>query len=138
MNTNKCFLCNHEADINEDPIDLYNVECITCGKYRITWEATEDKIPECKKTYILSGLSRAASDKNSSIFINTENFDELISSSIIPDNPIEMIDRILIHIAENTPTFAKAYEFKDTDYTIAYVKNEERQALSSSKFNAII
>jgi len=88
MEKENCFLCTNRAKITPEPNrDVYFVECETCGKYYITRDATTDMTPNNPSNYILSGLIRNASSKDTILAIDSENYDELINSAIIPENP---------------------------------------------------
>jgi hypothetical protein len=126
MGHENCFLCSNPAQI-QDKSDggVYSVDCQTCGRYRISWEATEDKTPSNPKNYILSGLTRMATSKGTILAIHTDNYDELINSANVPKNPLDMIDRILIYMSENAKTFNEVIKIEPLIYPIAFSKNKE-------------
>ncbi len=122
-----CFICGNQAIANQfsDKI-AYNVSCHTCGRYNITEEAADDMPSFIKnKHYILSGLTREATSRGNYLNIDSKNYEEIIDSAIVPNNPMEAIDRIILYLVKEEKTYNAVVLLDPLYYPIAYAKNEE-------------
>lgn len=100
-----------------------HIECKVCGEYNIL-ASLAGKIAKSdfKDRYILSAALR---DKNKrGIDVNIEKTEDLISSVIPPDGPLDSIDRILIYIHDTTSSADEYVALDlDYDYPLAFAKN---------------
>jgi hypothetical protein len=94
-----CYLCGHEAqriNIPSNPL-LHGIECPICGRYIITSHVLMVKLASVpEKKYLLSALTRQASDAGKPLTINTENFDSLIESISYPLSPLKKMNDALL------------------------------------------
>lgn len=127
MAQEKCFLCTTEAKIltSDDNTDNRIVKCSICGDYIISKDAIVAMHPNQPNKHILSGLSRRSNIKETKLFISSENFEELINSTPVPSDPIEMINLILLYMYQNAKSLAQPIELLPSDYPIVYAKNAE-------------
>jgi hypothetical protein len=120
-----------KADMNPKiPID-----CGRCGKYKIDsklYHATKDSPSILSrlgnnykgKEYILSGVTRNASERRNSIEITYENIAYLIDSAPNPNTPLEVLDRILVYVAEKAKDFKSYVEINPLyDYPLFYARS---------------
>ena len=126
----KCPICNIVLPSRGfDPSfgDNYHITCPACGKYVIS--RTMAKLLEVNDDYkkyirLLSGATRQMSEKDIIVKLTSTNFSEIIESISVPKNPIDAIDRILIHFQNKAETYDSIIQVNETDYPIAFSKND--------------
>lgn len=102
MTSQECVICARRASITHHLKDLNRtVNCETCGQYDI--EGILVDLPQdfqnYEHKYVLSALTRQASDSGRSLVITTENIKELFDSTTIP--PIhEKMDWALLYMSK--------------------------------------
>lgn len=124
----KCPMCGNELSNKRYKIedDIATKKCEPCGEYKISLmaERTLQYSPEYEKDkYILSALSREATENGREIVFTTENIQDYIDSAPIPDGPLEAIDRIILYVYRKSETAGSYISLKPEDYPIAYAKN---------------
>jgi nucleoside 2-deoxyribosyltransferase len=72
-------------------------------------------------SYIYSGAIREHYEQG--IILLVEDLEELIDSVVVPKNPLESIDRILLYILRKINSADEGIELQQTDRSIAYAKN---------------
>ena len=128
----KCPICGSELSNKGYMIgymidgDKTTKKCEPCGEYKISLmaERTLQYSPEYEKDkYILSALSREATENGREIVFTTENIQNYIDSAPIPDGPLEAIDRIILYVYRKSETADSYISLKPEDHPIACAKN---------------
>ena len=108
--------------------NIHSINCKICGKYRIDLQ----DILSIKgndyddKRYILSGITRYNSEKNTLLDFNLEKEEEYLYSSLIPKNPYDSFDKILFYISNKADHAGDFVPIRSGfDYPIAFAKNED-------------
>ncbi|MBI2165693.1 MAG: hypothetical protein HYU29_04750 [Chloroflexi bacterium] len=123
----KCPLSGHPAEI----IPLENslarrVKCPACGTYDIDDMIAAD-LQDLSgkwhdKRYLLSALTRRATEKRQRRTISYQLFDSIAP----PEGPQEILDRVLLYISERASSFSSPVRLNpDTDYPIAVARNPQ-------------
>ncbi len=97
------------------------INCAVCGEYRLSERLAQDLYYALPDSYIYSAIIREHFERGIELWV--ENLRELKESVVIPKNPLECIDRILLYIMNKTTSADEVVQFKETDYPIAYAKN---------------
>jgi hypothetical protein len=129
MNSNQCYICKKQANIQQKgrqfDNDLYSVDCQICGNYLISREASlslSTDIPN-DNIYILSAVTRLASERGLPLRILTNNLKELVDTAPVPDGPLEMVDQILLYVSQKIKRYNELVEFKQNDYPICFARS---------------
>jgi len=99
------------------------IKCALCGEYRLSERLAQDLHYALPDSYLYSAIIREHYEQG--IILWVENLEELKDSVVIPKNPLESIDRLLLYVMSKTKAASEIIQFKDTDYPIAYAKNTE-------------
>lgn len=127
----ECPLCSERQLVarNDFKTEVYYVECPNCGSYEVSEEAV-DLLTEGPKylaldsrKYLLSGLTRAASDRGQNLKILTTNIEELIASATPPRGPLEAVDRVLKLFDDGQPTWGDFISHSAKDYPLVYARS---------------
>ena len=122
----KCPICGKEITTDSIGFLTIDVNCETCGDYRIAPEAIsalQNSPKYNSKKYILSAVLREANENGRKIRVSTKNIQEILDSASIPDGPWETIDRILLYVYRKGETAAFYVPFTGKDYPIVYAKD---------------
>ncbi|MBN1351434.1 hypothetical protein JXJ21_18600, partial [candidate division KSB1 bacterium] len=86
METQNCYLCDSPAECHNalGYIHMPQVKCNSCGSYKISFDASLQLEKIQDQRYILSGITRRATEKNTILTISTENLNELLNTAPIP------------------------------------------------------
>lgn len=126
----QCPLCDRDAThtpIWAEPSST-DVKCDVCRSFRISdgaiAEVQQIQGPYAERRYLLSGLTRRRSDSGSRVTITTENLPQLFDGLTPPETPQDVLDQLLVHLADNATTFfqAKAID-PNLDYPIARARS---------------
>lgn len=125
-----CPLCNNSnIRFQENPnTEITNVSCPSCGNYMITREAIEDE-PEKKvlqNKYLLSGLTRTASEKETFMLLKSLELETLVEEAIVskPDQ-FEAYNIILNYVKRKSAETGELVKLTNFDYPLIYAKNGE-------------
>ena len=118
-----CYICNKEIQ----PFDWtpgYVANCDYCGKYKPS-ERLLQRLGEypLQDRYLYSAAIRELYEQ-SGRDVWVEDLAVLLASVSIPTNPIEQIDRLLLHIAKNTTSLDAGVLYDYPLYPIAYAKSD--------------
>lgn len=121
--SNQCYICKNQVpEFNWNRSEPgARIKCELCGEYRLSERLAQDLHYNLPDNYIYSGILREHFEQG--IILWVESLEELRDSVVIPQNPIECIDRILLYIMSKVDSSDKGIEFKPTDYSICYSKN---------------
>jgi nucleoside 2-deoxyribosyltransferase len=122
----KCLICK-----NEVPPYSWNssepgarIRCELCGEYRISERlATEIFNLILRDGHIYSGAIRENFEEGIILWI--EDLRQLTDTVIVPKNPLESIDKILLHILRKAESAESGVELKQTDRSIAYARTPQ-------------
>ena len=91
----------------------------------ITVSLAASRMLQRSDDFVLSGVLRQQAENRTTISLSTSNIEALIKSALIPKDPIEAIDRILLQVFKGTDSADKPFQFVfENDYPIAYARNE--------------
>ncbi|MFC2035837.1 hypothetical protein ACFLUJ_06935 [Chloroflexota bacterium] len=97
-----CYLCELESVEPTHPnMNYYQVECPICGLYLISHIVVRTILPQyADRKYLLTALTRQASDADNYLRITTENISSLLESIPSLSSPLENINRALIFVSQ--------------------------------------
>ena len=113
------------------------VRCKTCGEFQIARSVVDDGVRNVQYladppqkvgnlVYILSGLTRQASDNGNPIWIMESNISQLLQSVAIPATPLENMDKALLYISERQQKADDEPQvFYENDYPCAFAKDPD-------------
>ena len=127
MPTN-CLICqksiqHYDLDFGRDSKPI---NCPLCGMYRIS-ESLVQKLDNVAPQYLANKYLYSAAIRENfekCVIFWVEDFEMLLDSVVIPQTPIEKIDRLLLYISKKTKLFDIGIEYKPTMFPITYAKNE--------------
>lgn len=142
----ECIFCGQHLEKTLPSGDNYTFICHNCGRYKMTHTALED-IPNSMKNFknkkhLISGYLREMSELGlSTEMISSYNYNNLLSSSLIPKNAIEKLNKFLLYFHRKTEFLYQEIEIDPSQPAIAYAINEEEfwhmiDALSSLDYIA--
>jgi hypothetical protein len=100
------------------------IKCELCGEYRLSERLAQDIYSyPLLDSHIYSGAIREHYEQG--IVLWVEDLKELRDSVVVPKNPLESIDRILLYVLRKIKSADDGVEFKQTDRPVAYAKNPE-------------
>ena len=104
------------------------IDCPVCGKYRISERAAMDAFQGgLHNRHLYSGAVRELNARG--VEVKIQSFDSLLDSVVVPEGPLERIDKILLYVHRNMDSDdAWVTLISDSDYSVAYAK-------TSSHFN---
>jgi hypothetical protein len=108
--------------------DTNYVRCAQCGSYRISGTAEATLRIYKAQLYKLSGVLRNASENGHELEVRSDNIDELISRAPATFSISNLIDRILLLVADRTmgaETFRKAILLYAEDFPLFNFKSAE-------------
>lgn len=118
-----CFICRKEIK----PFDWspgYVIDCKFCGNYKPSEKLLRLVVDRpVNNRHIYSGAIRELYEE-SGREVWVENLDILLASVVVPKNPMEKIDRILLHIAKNSMTVDTGVPYDFSLFPIAYAQTE--------------
>lgn len=120
-----CPICGRSVEGSErsKSRDMHHVDCSVCGWYSITEEAVGEleHNPEYQgKKYLLSGVIRSASDRTSRLEILSYDLPDLLDAANPPQNPLEAVDDILLHVLNHIEAAHEAVPLRGTEYSVVY------------------
>ena len=130
----KCLIC-------ETPIPPYEwvawgtqpIDCPVCGKYRISERAAMAVLHDgLRSRHLYSGAVREFNERGLEVII--EDFERLLDSVVVPNGPVERIDRILLYVFKHMETDdAEVTLDYERDYSVAYARNPGEFAFLAEK-----
>jgi hypothetical protein len=127
----KCIFCDSSIDEFHESsmLDVFELYCPNCGKYKITNEAQHD-LPKLLKTkysnekYKISGVLLEMQElKFPMETITRENFERIYYSLPTPNTLSEKLDKILMYIFRRTNYFGQEVICEQDRYSIGYAKD---------------
>lgn len=126
----RCPLCDSSDARRLGPVesrDAVALECHTCGRYAMDVLAPGSLDGDFKpKRYLLSAATRSASEAKRPVTVSAETSEQLAASVTRPSTLIEMVNRLLLFLADRAPDFWSAgpYNLK-TDYPLLVLKGPQ-------------
>ena len=122
--TAACPLCMTEGSSTRVMNDLYRITCAVCGEYDITGsiEASlgRDGIYEGKRA-ALSALARRATEQGARLFLVSSEMDQILAGAPGPRIPTDVIDDVLLRLADRTHAYGVAARLPATDYAVFFL-----------------
>ncbi|MBI3920883.1 MAG: hypothetical protein HY318_05635 [Armatimonadetes bacterium] len=130
MNNEPCPICDRavEAVSYIGDRDSYRMGCAACGTYVISMEARDDLPGTLTKEqkYVLSGVVRDASEQGNELTVLNSNVQQILDSATIPHDPLEAMDRVLMHVQRHASTAAtQVIITSSADYPLAFARGPE-------------
>lgn len=121
--SSKCFICKNSVPAYSwhNPEPGARIKCDVCGEYRLAERLATNLLYGVPDSYLYSAIIREHYEQG--IILWVENLEELKDSVVIPKNPLQSIDRILLYVMNKTNSADEVIPFKETVYPIAYAKN---------------
>lgn len=124
----KCILCSLDAPImGLGPLNSqYRYVCPNCGTFRVSDVFndrdvdTHGKLPK----YILSGYAREQSDSGHEALFTTESAFAILDNPLIPQSPVEKMDKLLLWYYRQSDYFGKYIKLSDSP-AICYAINKQ-------------
>lgn len=122
-----CFLCDGKLPAFQWTPG-YVVNCLRCGKYE-PHEAVLRSLHEfaqthSEKKHFYAGAVREIYEATGRV-VKVNDLEALLDSVVPPSDPIESLDRLILHIASKTKSFEEGIEFTSELYPIAYLRNSQ-------------
>jgi hypothetical protein len=120
----RCFICgNPIPQYQWLPRNTKPIECKICGPYLISERAAQAAFPHgLPESHIYSGAVRELNEKGRQVVI--ESFEQLRDSVVVPEGPLERIDRILLYVLRKMDTYDEGVPISQQyDYSVAYARN---------------
>lgn len=127
MEERKCFICQNFAEFTSSSQhrDNWCISCRICGRYEISLEAaTEIRHVAPDQPYLLSWVTRAASERENPLTLVRSNLKELIDSIALPDSPLAVIDNLILYVSKKSKMADTPIELTVMDYPVAYAKSD--------------
>lgn len=119
---NQCSLCDSQAQVRDRGGDL-DVTCPLCGSFFITEELLDLLQSRLRNArHILSGFTRTSHESGSRQFLNTKNVDAILGSPLVPRDPLDQMDCILLYMHRKSDQAGAPLRFTASDCPIAYAK----------------
>lgn len=133
---NLCYICGSETK----PYELVfhgpgvRINCPTCGSFRLSERVVQDLQERITPSTLLSeasiealprasGAIRELVDTGADVFV--ENVDNLLASVSVPQDPLDAIDKIILHVFRRTTSAAEYVRFDiGRDYSVAYARDK--------------
>ena len=105
--------------------DLYVIRCEACHDYSITDQALGvlDTANLKAKRYVLAGVARNASDSGAPIKLLSTNVAEQIDNAPVSRSPLDVLDRLLRRIADESPDSSSPSTVWYSDFTVYYLRS---------------
>lgn len=122
-----CPLCDGRIPdkVNVAGLDAFEFRCDRCGTFRMDGTAAVVLLNRSElrlKRYLLSGLTRRASDRGKPLFLTADEFDQLVRIAPAPMTLPEAVDRLLLAVHERAPDFQGVGSFDvHRDYPLIFV-----------------
>lgn len=129
--TNQCPICN-----NEVPAYSWNreeagarIRCELCGEYRLSERLAQEILTislrglYLENSHIYSGAIRENFERG--IVLWVEDLRQLTDTVVVPKNPLDSIDKILLYVLKRAESAEVGVELKQTDRSIAYAKTSQ-------------
>lgn len=136
--TNNCSICKVDAVVNPDRNgrDGYEILCPRCGEYQISGMLAAIDLAQYGKTHLISGIVRNLSELGKPLELTFSVIESIFDSNKIPDDPFDIIDLLLSHIANKSGKIQNPIKFKlNNDLSLLYLENEHefRYYINKSK-----
>ncbi len=120
-----CLICKSAVPpYSWNPPEGAHIKCDLCGEYRISERlATQIGSGLLHESYIYSGAIRENHERGIVRWIN--DLKELRDSVVIPANPFESIDRVLLYVLGKMKSADDGLELTQSDRSVAYAKTPE-------------
>ena len=123
-----CYLCGSQVaeKLTKQKALEEQIHCPTCGTYTVSIPTPGLLEKENNQKYILSALTRDASDRGTPLTLTTENIQSSIESVHRPTSPLENMDRVLLLVMKRQ---TRADEIVDpnlnTDYPLVFAHDAQ-------------
>ncbi len=124
---NNCSICKYDAIVKPDRKgrDGYEISCPRCGEYQISGTLAAIELSQYGKPHLISGIVRNLSESGNPIELSLAVIENLFDSNKIPDDPFDIIDLLLRHIANKSGKIQIPIKFNiNNDFSLLYLENE--------------
>jgi nucleoside 2-deoxyribosyltransferase len=118
-----CFICKGEVGSFESRTNGTMVDCEVCKPYTISEKALRGLFQsDLTDQHLVSGAIRELNERGLNVIIN--DFQSLLDSVVVPDGPLERIDRMLLYVFKNMATYHDTVTLDEKiDYAVVYAKS---------------
>jgi nucleoside 2-deoxyribosyltransferase len=117
-----CFICKGEVESFDPGENGTTVNCKVCKPYTIREKPLRGLYQgDLTNPHLVSGAIRELNERGLKVIIN--DFESLLGSVVVPNGPLERIDRIVLHIFRQMETYDAKVRLLDHDYSIAYARS---------------
>lgn len=133
-----CPICANEVpDTKSEPPNNPRFDCRVCGEYRLSERAAQTlyefayyaqptKPHLAENHHLLSAVIRERYERGRKREVFIPDFDEVRAAAIPVDDPLDAVDRILLHVARTNIRAGSQIHFNPTsDYPVAYARDAE-------------
>lgn len=127
----KCILCGLDAQIIGPFNSQFRYVCPNCGTFRVSDVFndrdvdTHSKLPK----HILAGYARELSDGGKEAFFTTDSVQIILDSPLIPQSPVEKLDKLLLWYYKQSDSFGKYIKISDAPAICYAVNKQELKSL---------
>lgn len=122
----KCILCGLDAQI----IGLgqlnsqYRYVCPSCGTFRMSdvFNGGDTDTHGRSQKHLLSGYAREMADNGKEAYFSTETANTILDSPLIPQSPVEKMDKLLLWYYKQSEVFGKTIKISEAP-AICYAVN---------------
>lgn len=120
----KCILCGFDAQIiGVGPLNSqYRYICPNCGTFRVS-DIFNDRVIDAKK-HIFSGFAREQTESGKEAYFTMESIISVLDSPLVPQSPVEKIDKLLLWYYKQSDFFGKYIKLSDSP-AICYASNKQ-------------
>lgn len=121
----RCFLCDQNANVTENPQGRDSIEykCANCGRYTISNTALScSEALNTSQKAVLSYWIRKTQSMAGGVQLNTNNIKDVLESTQLP-SPDEVMDNMLEYIGERCEGVTETCIFNDTSIASVGARN---------------
>lgn len=129
----KCILCGLDAQmVGLGPLNSqYQYICPNCGTFRVSDVFNDSDVDTHSKLpkHILAGYARELSDNGKEAYFSTETATSILDSPLIPQSPIEKLDKLLLWYYKQSDVFGKNIKISDAPAICYAINKQELESL---------
>lgn len=124
-----CPVCSGPATVRADfDRDGQDVECPACGRYKISESLLADLSGDPRfgtARFILSGLTRRASDAKAPLHLKTTNVWSYIEGAPVPRDPFDALEHLLLVIRQRVTGLSGYVRLTSADYPLIFARDAQ-------------
>ena len=128
----KCILCELDAQIKgPGPLSQYRYVCPNCGTFSVSDDFNDRDVDIHSRLpkHILAGYARELSDGGKEAFYTNDSAQNILDSPLIPQSPVEKLDKLLLWYYKQSDFFGKYIKVSDAPAICYAVNKHELESL---------